>query len=190
MRWTPCTRPVSTRPRSIHSPWKAIVHPARKESCRVRGRRRPIPTGNPCSRSATRIPSRMVVAFPLFARGFFLTPNRPGRRLPPVHNSAGNQTGSPRSVLLIGTVPLAVERAGTTADLPCETVVPAHQSMVFPLTSPTTFVPTQPFTASGFLCADVLRRMPPMAGASAGHLAHGGGNAQPIALRMAAISAR
>jgi hypothetical protein len=81
-----------------------------------------------------------------------------------------------------------VERVGTAVDPPCEAVVPAHQSMVFPHTSPTTFVPAQPFTASGFLCVDVFAANAAEGRCSTNRLAHGGGNAQPIAWRMAAIS--
>ena len=185
----PCANPVS----STHSPWKAPVRPARRESCRARGRRRLIPTGNPCSRSATRIPSRMVVAFPSL-EGIFSTTDRPRRRLPPVHNSAGNQTGSPRSVMVIGTVPLAVERAGTAADLPCETAVPAHQSMVF-LNGVPSHVSDDVCPGAAVHCVGIFMRGCLVANLadgwrSANRLAHGGGNAQPIALRMAAISAQ
>ena len=82
----------------------------------------------------------------------------------------GNQTGTARSELVIGTVPLPWNVPVRPSTSPFAAVT-AQPIMVFPLTSPTTFIPAQPFTASGFLCVRC-------------------GDGQPIALRMAAISAR
>jgi hypothetical protein len=111
----------------------------------------------------------MVVPFPSL-RGDFFNLNRLEPQIPRVHNSAGNQTGSTRSECLIGSVPLPWNMPVRRLPLPVQRSYRHHQSMVFPLTSPTTFIPTQPSLRRDFYA----RMFCEIAGT------------QPIALAMAA----
>ena len=109
------------------------------------------------------------------------TSHEPERRRHRIIVNDGNQRRSTRSEFVIGPVPLCrgTCRCGRRPSL-CDGRIGTGQSMVFPLTSPTTFVPAQ---SRRDFCAGVVR-----AGRSVDRLAHGGGLAQPIALRMAACS--